>query len=288
MKARPTDPTLAATVRPTNQRKIHQPTGIREEFDRNLANSLLISCLCLGFPLILCCESPPDWPNSCRHSAPDKSEEIHQPTGIREEFDRNLANFLLILAHQNRTIAIASDFRVDGAKSPEIPQQEGVLGSEIAAPNRRSLATFHRTLKSQCIIAVSCFGNRAISGVRDGHRNRKSQKSLRFRCAKLLISCQCLGFPMILWRALWWQELGCWVGLHKCCVEGSKKASNPTIPAPPSQKPWRTLLVQSGGGVYFALLLGSDRKFKPPPKREDLFPVLPGLGSQSSAEPFFN
>ena len=88
------------------------------------------------------------------------------------------------LAHQNRTIAIASDFRVDGAKSPEIPQKEGVLGSEIAARNRRSLATFHRTLKSQCIIAVSCLGNRAISGVRNGHRNRKSQKSLRFRCAK--------------------------------------------------------------------------------------------------------
>ena len=82
------------------------------------------------------------------------------------------------LAHQNRTIAIASDFRVDGAKSPEIPQQEGLWGSEIAARNRRSLATFHCTLKSQCIIAVSCFGNRAISGVRDGHRNRKS---LQFR-----------------------------------------------------------------------------------------------------------
>ena len=30
------------------------------------------------------------------------------------------------LAHQNRTIAIASDFRVDGAKSPEIPHKEGV------------------------------------------------------------------------------------------------------------------------------------------------------------------
>ena len=72
---------------------------------------------------------------------------------------------LLSLAHQNRTIAIASDFRVDGAKSPEIPQKEGVLGSEIAARNRRSLATFHRTLKSQCIIAVSCLGNCAISGV---------------------------------------------------------------------------------------------------------------------------
>ena len=89
------------------------------------------------------------------------------------------------LAHQNRTIAIASDFRVDGAKSPEIPQKEGVLGSEIAARNRKSLATFHRTLKSQCRIAFSSLGNRAISGVRDGHRNRKSQKSLRFWCAKL-------------------------------------------------------------------------------------------------------
>ena len=97
----------------------------------------------------------------------------------------NLKRFLGDLAHQNRTIAIASDFRVDGAKSPEIPQKEGVLGSEIAARNRKSLAIFHRTLKSQCSIAFSCLRNRAISGVRDGHRNRKSQKSLRFRCAKL-------------------------------------------------------------------------------------------------------
>ena len=91
--------------------------------------------------------------------------------------------FVYTLAHQNRTIA--SDLRVDGAKSAEIPQKEGVLGSEIVARNRRSLATFHRTLKSQCIIAVSCLGNRAISGVHGGHRNRKSQKSLRFRCAKV-------------------------------------------------------------------------------------------------------
>ena len=37
------------------------------------------------------------------------------------------------LAHQNRTIAIASDFRVDEAKSAEIPQTKGVLGSGIAA-----------------------------------------------------------------------------------------------------------------------------------------------------------
>ena len=81
------------------------------------------------------------------------------------------------LAHQNRTIAIASDFRVDGAKSPEIPQKEGVLGSEIAARNRKSLATFHRSLKSQCSIAFSCLGNRAISGVAMGIAiaNRKNR-----------------------------------------------------------------------------------------------------------------
>ena len=62
--------------------------------------------------------------------------------------------------HQNRTIAIASDLRVDGAKSPEILQKEGVLGSDIAARNRKSLATFQRTLKLQCSIALSCLGNR--------------------------------------------------------------------------------------------------------------------------------
>ena len=67
---------------------------------------------------------------------------------------------LLPFAHQNRTIAIASDFRVDGPKSPEILQKGGVSGSEIAARNRRSLATFHRTLKSQCSTASSCLGNR--------------------------------------------------------------------------------------------------------------------------------
>ena len=80
------------------------------------------------------------------------------------------------LAHQNRTIAIASDFRVEGAKSQ---------GSEIAAQNRKSLATFHRTLKSQRHIALSG-KSLAISGVRAGHDDRKckSQKSLRVQCAK--------------------------------------------------------------------------------------------------------
>ena len=89
-------------------------------------------------------------------------------------------SFFLGLAHQNRIIAIASDFRVDRAKSPEIPQKEGVLGSEIAARNRKSLATFRRTqvtLKSQCNIALSCLRHRAIPGVRGGHRNRKNSKN---------------------------------------------------------------------------------------------------------------
>ena len=75
---------------------------------------------------------------------------------------------------QTRTIAIASDFRVDGAKSPERPQKEWVLGLEIAARNRRSLHCF--------VLSRTWL---AISGVRDGHDDsRKSQKSLRFRCAK--------------------------------------------------------------------------------------------------------
>ena len=97
-----------------------------------------------------------------------------------------VAEKLLSLARQNRTIASASDLRVDGAKSPEIPQKEGALGPEIANQNRKSLATFHRTLKSQCSIAFSCLGNRTISGVRDGHRNRKSPKN---RCDFDALSC---------------------------------------------------------------------------------------------------
>ena len=82
-----------------------------------------------------------------------------------------------VLVHQNRTIAIASDFRVDGAKSPEILQKEGVLGTEIAARNRRWLAIFHRTLKSQCSIAFSCLGNRCdFWGPRWASQSQKSQK----------------------------------------------------------------------------------------------------------------
>ena len=66
-------------------------------------------------------------------------------------------------AHQNRTIAIASDFHVYGVKSPEFPHRK----------------------KSQCSI-VSNIAAIWNSWVRDGHRDRKSQESLRFRRAKHL------------------------------------------------------------------------------------------------------
>ena len=123
--------------------------------------------------------------NANNQESPWQTKPKEGPKRKVHEFRPFLWILLFFLAHQNRTIAIASDFRVDWAKSPEIPQKEGVLGWEIAARNRKSLATFHRTLKSQCNIAFSCFGNRAISGACD-HRNRKSQKSLRFRCAKVI------------------------------------------------------------------------------------------------------
>ena len=66
----------------------------------------------------------------------------------RRRHPADTETLVIALAHQNRTIAIASDFRVDRAKSPEILQKAGVSGSEIATPSRKSLATFHRTLKS--------------------------------------------------------------------------------------------------------------------------------------------
>ena len=82
------------------------------------------------------------------------------------------------LARQRiRTIAIASDFRVDGAKSPEIPQKEGVLGSEIATRNRKSLATFGAPLNRNAALLSLVSEIAAISGVRDGHRNRKNRKN---------------------------------------------------------------------------------------------------------------
>ena len=95
------------------------------------------------------------------------------------------------LSAPNRTIAIASAFRVDGATSPEIPQKEEVWVQksqpEIANRQRLSIAPLNRNAALLSLVSEIA----TISGVRDGHRNRKSQKSLRFRCAKLEINQTC-------------------------------------------------------------------------------------------------
>ena len=111
----------------------------------------------------LCCTSEGTPLQRQRFSARMASQRLAFTTALVAMRQGPSSQHLIFIRTLNRTIAIASDFRVDGAKSPEIPQKEGVLDSQIAARNRKSLA---------------------ISGVRDGHRNRKSQKSLRFRCAK--------------------------------------------------------------------------------------------------------
>ena len=74
------------------------------------------------------------------------------------------------LAHQNRTIPIASDPRVDRAKSPEIPQKEGVSGSEIAARNRKSLLSIAPLNRNAALLSVVS-EIAAISGVRRLLRN---------------------------------------------------------------------------------------------------------------------
>ena len=49
----------------------------------------------------------------------------------------------------------------------------------------------------------------AISGVHDGHRNRKSQKSLRFRCAKAeALFCVLLSPSLIFLSLLFWEKQG--------------------------------------------------------------------------------
>ena len=66
----------------------------------------------------------------------------------------------LVLAHQYRAIAIASElFRVDGTKPPKFSQEEWVLGSEIVTQTRKSLVIFHGSLTSQCSIGLSCLRN---------------------------------------------------------------------------------------------------------------------------------
>ena len=61
------------------------------------------------------------------------------------------------LVHQNRSaIAITSDFRVDGAKSPEIPQKEGDFGLRNRGPKSQIASDF----PSHPQIAMQSLGNR--------------------------------------------------------------------------------------------------------------------------------
>ena len=52
------------------------------------------------------------------------------------------------LAHQNRTIAIAGDFRVDGAKSPEILQKEGVSSGAEKGVITKGVFSLEKSLES--------------------------------------------------------------------------------------------------------------------------------------------
>ena len=80
-----------------------------------------------------------------------------------------------LIAHQNRTIAIAIDFRVDGAKSPGVPQKKGFGAQksqpEIADRQRLSIAPLNRNAALLSLVSEIA----AISGVCDGHRNRKNR-----------------------------------------------------------------------------------------------------------------
>ena len=61
---------------------------------------------------------------------------------IDETADSTWAPRNLPLAHQNRTeLAIASDFRIDWAKSPEIPQKKGVWDSSKSQPEIAQIAS---------------------------------------------------------------------------------------------------------------------------------------------------
>ena len=106
----------------------------------------------------------------------------------RRRSEKKIREGIMGLAHQNRTIAIASGLRVDGAKSQEIPQKEGVSGSEIATRNRLS----HPQIAMQHCCVLS-WKSLAISGVRYGHdRNRKNCKN---RCHLGAVSSKSLPSP---------------------------------------------------------------------------------------------
>ena len=67
----------------------------------------------------------------------------------------------MLLAHQKK-IAQSQSPAIPALMEPNRQKSRRKEGFwEIAARNRKSLATFHRTLKSQCSIAFSCLGSRS-------------------------------------------------------------------------------------------------------------------------------
>ena len=98
---------------------------------------------------------------------------------------------------------------------PDVPQKQWVLGSEIAARNRKSLAIFHRALKSQCSSLCLVRDTPAISGVGDGHCNRKMgscRAGMAWKAAKSRI-----------WGKKWktkWKRGFSWTGAKKMAKNG--------------------------------------------------------------------
>ena len=115
----------------------------------------------------------------------------------------------LSLARQNRTIAIASDFCVDGTKSPEIPQKEGVWGSKSAAPKSQIASDFevfpsHTQIATQHCSLVSRKSLRVLGstmGIAIANRKNRcnfgalSRLFLRDEASKKLKSIQSLSVP---------------------------------------------------------------------------------------------
>ena len=97
------------------------------------------------------------------------------------------------------------------------------MGSEIAARNRKSLATFHRTLKSpQCNIAFLVSEITATSGVCGGHRNIANRKNrcnfgalrTRWEHVRPIVS----GAYAHVWSGLGTGRPRCWLTQHASCV----------------------------------------------------------------------
>ena len=87
---------------------------------------LLLQCSCWRHPVMKRVKLHPV--NLVGISAVKKNEPPPLPRPLlhpQSQRKKMSAKLIKGLAHQDRTIAIASDFRIDGAKSPEILQKKG-------------------------------------------------------------------------------------------------------------------------------------------------------------------